>query len=190
MSTQLVTEEDYKFFDFLAPYRWPDKTPNEILLYRELVSYGDLQIETILENALAITSNTYKRIASVGQDFCDGSDAKKVVSQFRNNNIVQRTWTNSFKISGLQNKTGLIRALCFSKYANKFYGFVIPYFEYAGRQMIEVPLDRFSNGPGTPLGIPTGKWTKYLVRSFNELATKTEDDFVNNSNFKKLFYFY
>jgi hypothetical protein len=42
MSSALVTDADYKFFDFLSPYRWPTATKTQIKLYRELVADGDL----------------------------------------------------------------------------------------------------------------------------------------------------
>jgi hypothetical protein len=89
MSTALTTNEDYQYFDFLAPLRWPNKSKRYIKKhYRELVDHGDLQIETMLENALATSSNgAYTRIAEMAKDFTDGSDAKKSVSQFRNNQV-------------------------------------------------------------------------------------------------------
>jgi len=106
MSTHLATPEDFKFFDFLAPYRWPDKTAAEIALYRELVAYGEIQIETLLENTLVVASQgKYTRIAEDHADCSDGSDAKKATSNFRNNDILRDAWTNSFAITNLKNKT-------------------------------------------------------------------------------------
>lgn len=174
MSTAQATSADYKFFDFLAPYRWPNKTKRQIAQYRELVADGDLQIETILENALAINSNgTYERIAEMGRDFCDNSDSKKVVSMFRNNNIRKNIWTNSFKISKLKNKIGLIRAVCYSQQQDKFYFYAIPHFAYAGADSIDIKLDQ-SVGYSEPAGIPRGRWSAFMVDSFKELATITE----------------
>lgn len=174
MSTALVTPEDYKFFDFLAPYRWPNAPKYEIALYRKLVETGDLQLETILENALAITSQgAYVRVAEVGHDFYPClSDAKKAVSCFRNNNILKDEWTNSIAISGLKNKTGLIRALCYSKYSDEFYCLAIPNIMYKGRDRVEISLDR-SIGFKEPTGIPKGKWTSFIVEDFKKLATIT-----------------
>lgn len=173
MSTALATREDFKFFDFLAPYRWPKAGVRKILSYRELVEQGDLQIETVLENALAVTAGTYTRVAQVDRDFCDGSDAKKAISQYRNNHIQLNRWTNSAMISGIKNKRGLIRALVYSVYADEFYFFAIPYSAYAGINQIEISMDR-SVGPMQPQGIPRGKWTAYQVGSFEQLATITE----------------
>ena len=174
MSYTTVTPEDYKFFDYLAPKLWPNYTPEQIKLLRNQVEYGIIQIETMLENALAKRSkHAYKRIAEAYRDFCDNSDSKKSVSQFRNNDIARDHWMNSFSISGLKNKIGLIRAVCYSKQQDKFYCFAIPYRAYKGMNRIDIILDG-SYGYQEPLGIPRGKWTRYMVPSFDVLATITE----------------
>lgn len=173
MSTALATNEDFKFFDFLAPYRWPNKSAEEIALYRDLVKDGDLQIETVLENALVnACRGAYTRVAEMARDFCDGGDAKKSVSQFRNNDKVRDQWMNSFAITNLKNKTGVIRALCYSREQDKFYFFAIPYKAYNGMNRIDILLDQ-SSGYRKPEGIPKGKWTRYQVDSFKRLARIT-----------------
>lgn len=173
MSTALATPEDFKFFDFLAPYRWPDKSKKQIATYRELVIDGDLQIETVLENALVKASEgLFTRVAEMAMDFCDGGDAKKAVSQFRNNDKARDQWTNSFAITNLRNKTGVIRAVCYSREQDKFYFFAIPYKAYTGMNRIDILMDN-SVGYRKPLGIPKGKWTRYQVESFERLATIT-----------------
>ena len=174
MSYTTVTPEDYKFFDYLAPKLWPNYSPEQIKLLRKQVEYGIIQIETMLENALAKCSKkAYKRIAEAYRDFCDNSDSKKSISQFRNNNIKRDAWMNSFAISGLKNKIGLIRAVCYSKEQNKFYFFAIPHKAYKGRNRIDIILDT-SSGYREPCGIPKGKWTRYMVPTFDALATITE----------------
>ena len=173
MSYAMVTPEDYKFFDFLAPYVWPAYTKKEIALLRKQVEVGIIQIETMLENALASTGGKYKRIAEAYRDFTDNSDAKKSCSQFRNNDIKRDQWTNSFAISGLKNKTGLIRACCYSKEQDTFYFFAIPHIAYRGMARVDVLLDN-SVGYKEPAGIPKGKWTKCQVDSFEQLSTITE----------------
>ena len=176
MSTALATQEDYKFFDFLAPYRWPTKSKKQVQAYRELVADGDLQIETILENALVqACRGAYTRVAETARDFCDGGDAKKSVSQFRNNDIAKDMWMNSFAITNLKNKTGVIRALCYSREQDKFYFFAIPYKAYKGKNRIDIMLDN-SSGYREPIGIPKGKWTRYQVESFEQLSQITEKE--------------
>ena len=182
MSTKLAIPEDYKFFDFLTPFRWPYKSLEHIELYRELVQHGDLQIETILENALAQASNkTYTRIAENHADFSDGSDAKKAISCFRNNNKAKNHWMNTFAITNLKNKTGLIRALCYSRYQEKFYCFAIPYPAYKGKSNLEIMLDN-STGYQEPLGIPKGKWSQFLVKDFKTLANITHEQAIDLFN--------
>ena len=176
MSTQLATPEDFKFFDFLAPYRWPDQNPTKIALYRQLVAYGEIQIETLLENALVRASQgKYTRIAEDHADCSDGSDAKKSVSQFRNNDRARDTWNNSFAITNLKNKTGLIRAMCYSRVTDRFHFFAIPYKAYQGRTKVEIALDN-SMGYKEPKGIPKGKWCVFEVDSFEALATVRHQD--------------
>jgi hypothetical protein len=174
MSYALVTPEDYKFFDFLAPYVWPRYTKEQIKLLRKQVEHGIIQIETMLENALANRSKkSYTRIAEAYRDFCDNSDSKKAVSCFRNNNIARDTWMNTFTVSGLKNKIGLIRAVCYSREQDEFYFFAIPHKAYKGKKMVEIILDN-SVGYRDPIGIPKGKWTRYQLDTFDQLATITE----------------
>ena len=176
MSTQLVTPEDYKIFDFLAPYLWPNKTAYEISLYRKLVADGLIQIETMLENALVKASKgMYTRIAKDHADCSDGSDAKKVVSQFRNNDKANDKWLNSFAITNLKKKTGLIRAMCLSKQTGQLHFYAIPYRAYKGVNRVEINLDS-STGYRKPLGIPHGKWTVFEVKSYEKLATVRHQD--------------
>jgi hypothetical protein len=174
MSTREVTLEDYKFFDFLAPFRWPNKTDEQINAYRELVDTGELQIESLLENALALNSNgLYEKVSEDSRDATDNSDAKKCCSQFRNNSIARDQWMNTFAITNLQNKIGLIRALCYSKEQDEFYFFAIPNKAYDGMKKIDIILDQ-STGYREPTGIPQGKWARYMVPDFKTLATITE----------------
>lgn len=169
----MVTEEDIAFFDFLYPLRWPSASISEIELYRNLVMSCELQIETVYENTLALLSDgQYTRSAGVGQDFCDGSEAKKAVSQFRS--ISRNQQMNSIKFMGTKNKTGLVRASGYSKHAKSFFHFAFPHSAYSGLQNIEVILDRFQEGSSIPVGIPGGKWAKYMVGSIQELAKITE----------------
>jgi hypothetical protein len=176
MSHSLVIKEDYKFFDFLTTILWPKYTNKQLEILRKEVKHGNLHIETMLENALAKKSRgRYKRVAEWYRDFSDDSDAKKSISNFRNNDIKKDRWLNSFAISGLSKKKGLIRALCYSREQDKFYFFAIPYKAYKGKSRIDIHLDS-SVGYQKPKGIPKGKWCRYDVKSFHRLATITEKE--------------
>jgi hypothetical protein len=188
MSTCLATPEDFKFFDFLAPYRWPGESPKTIAKYRELVASGEIQIETLTENALVQASNgLYTRVCEDANDFSDGSESKKAVSQFRNNNIAKCQWTNSFAITNLTNKTGLVRCVCYSRQQDRFYFFAIPYKAYRNMARIDIILDS-STGYREPRGIPQGKWSHYQVDSFEQLAQLDNQGAYNPySQFETLF---
>ena len=174
MSTQLATMEDFQFFDYLAPFRWPTKTKRQIAHYRELVATGEIQIETLLENALCAASDgQYTRVCKDDRDHSDGSDAKKAVSQFRNNDHARDKWLNSWRITNVKNKRGLIRALCLSKQTGRFHHYAIPYEAYKDLSVIEITLDN-SVGYQEPKGIPRGKWQRYEVKDFYELARVRE----------------
>ena len=172
----MVTNEDYKFFDLLAPYVFKN-SPNRYMEFsRTLVELGIIHIETMLENALALNSNgLYQRLAEHGRDFTDNSDAKKAVSVFRCNNKRRNTWMNTFTISDVKNKVGLIRAVCYSKQQDQFYFYAIPHCAYHGLQAVEIILD-CSSGYRDPQGIPRGKWVRYQVDSFDQLSTFTEHE--------------
>jgi hypothetical protein len=186
MSTGIATEADFAFFDELAPYRWPDKTKEQQEVYRELVETGEIQIETLLENTLAITSNgLYKRVCKNEYDFSDGSDAKKAVSQARINYKLKGSFRNDFKISKVGNKTGMIRAMCYSTMQKKFYYFAIPHSEYHNLNDINITLDSidiYSTNEKAAQGIPQGKWAKFMVPDFKTLATIKDDDAASNAN--------
>lgn len=176
MSTTMVTNEDYKFFDLLAPYVFKNSPKQHIEFARNLVELGIIHVETMLENALALNSGgLYQRLAEHGRDFTDNSDAKKAVSVFRCNNKLRNTWMNTFTISGIKNKVGLIRAVCYSKQQNQFYFYAIPHCAYRGLQAVEIILD-CSSGYRDPQGIPQGKWVKYQVDSFDQLSTISEEE--------------
>jgi hypothetical protein len=176
MSTRLATEEDFMFFDYLAPYRWPNHAAKEIALYRELVATGEIQIETLLENALVVASGLrYTRVCEDSHDHSDGSDAKKTVSVFRCNDIHKDRWMNTWRITNIKNKTGLLRVLCLSKQTKKFHHYAIPHSAYSGLSAVEIMLDN-SCGYKEPEGIPKGKWQKYEVADFIALATARHQD--------------
>ena len=74
---------------------------------------GDLEIFTIFENCIANRSDLI-RLSGTGFDFDDGSDAKKVVSQWRWQKKKNRS-VNSYPIRGVVTKTGTLRVCGFNK---------------------------------------------------------------------------
>lgn len=159
MSTVAVTNEDYKFFDFLAPYVWPTYTAEQIQLLRDQVDSGILQIETMLENALAQASQgTYTRQAKI-MDFSDNSDAKKSISRRSGGRI-------KMGVKKIKNKEGLLRVLAYSKPIDQFFFYAFPSKVFKG--MTEITVDCGLHG------VPQGSWSRFRVGTFEELATITD----------------
>jgi hypothetical protein len=186
MSTRIATEADFAFFDELALHRWPDKTKEQRDVYRELVETGEIQIETLLENTLAIQSEgMYERVCKNEYDFSDGSDAKKSVSQPRTNYKLRGSFRNDFKISKVGNKIGMIRAMCYSTMQKKFYYFAIPRSEYQELNDINITLDSidiYSINEKAAQGVPQGKWAKFMVPDFKTLAIIKDNEATINAD--------
>ena len=185
MAVLAATAEDYAFFDALAPYVWPELTKDEIEKYHlPNVAKGIIQIETMLEVAIANNSHGLcVRDAIHGRDFTgyngkDYGDAKKVSSCFRQNNIKLNHWQNSYRITNIKNKKTLLRIMAYSKEANQFHYFAIPYSAYKNIKILEIVLDNYTyDGTKFPKGIPDNtKWSKYLVNSFDALSQITPEE--------------
>jgi hypothetical protein len=180
LGTRATTPEDHAYFEFLAPLRWPDKPLNIIEEFRQLMITGDLQIETVLENALVVQSDgLYTREAGIEDFSGTWGDAKKTVTQWRNNDIGRGSWMNSAPICKINTKAYMLRIMCYSKFSKQFYFYAIPNAFYQGIAKIEITFDQFSNTftEPTPLGLPKDghKWNDFMVADFKELATVTED---------------
>lgn len=161
---------DLKFFDFLYDYRYPNSTPEERRIRREMCASGEIQIETMLENTLAIVGNLTKDSVA-GRDFTDNSDSKKCVSQLRKK---KRRGTyydsyydvNTYHVQNVKNKTGTLRIMAYNKLADRFDFFVIPNHAYNHTNLLEITLCNVTGELGY------GQYRKYRVNSFYELATK------------------
>lgn len=180
MGTRATTPEDHAFFEYLAPLRWPDKPLTIIQEFRELLITGDLQIETILENALVIQSGgLYTREAGIEDFSGNWGDAKKVVSQWRNNDTGKGTWLNSAPVHKIETKGYMLRIMCYSKISEQFFFYAIPNAFYQNIGRVEIIFDQYYNcaTEPTPYGLLKDghKWNDFVVADFKELATVTED---------------
>ncbi len=169
-------DEDLLFYHELKQYIWPviNKDIDNHNVW--MVENGLLQIESLLELAISKVGNLQIEHKH-GQDFIDGSDAKKVTSSFRNNRVKWGDWINSYQVSNVKNKNGKLRVMAWNRYANKFEYFVIPHqsFQHITGPYIEIILDRFSGHytPPTPIGGSVFcKWNQYKVDTFYDLSTQ------------------
>ena len=178
MSTTLDNvEEDLLFYNELKQYAFGALDQIIDNHHKELITHGILQIDQILELAISKVGNI-ARHSTVGRDFVDGSDAKKVTSNFRNNNKSKGIWTNSYKVQNIHTKTGKLRIMGYNRVLSKFNYYVIPYFAYChlNGKTLDITLDLFTNYcNSTP--IPTGcsascKWTAFECKDFTDMATR------------------
>ena len=135
--------------------------------YIDAAKHGVIAVESLLEQAIAKVGRL-ERCNKDGQDFKDGSDAKKAI--FSPNLEVT--------IKNLKNKKGLLRIMIAnpSPWAGifreeKLYYFKVPHSAYADKQSINIRFNssnyKYKNNQITR----TWKiWNKYRVYSFKELC--------------------
>ena len=139
---------------------------------RKAVKRGDLAMETLVENAVALTGK-HKRVDKQGQDLSDGSEVKK--STVRNSPPNKKTANRFAEIGNMKNKTGLLRVVVVEPKEEEVYLFKIPHKVYSKmiskRGNIRI---NFSIHGGKPKTFMPGSkqpiiW-QYQVKNFKELS--------------------
>lgn len=162
---------DLKFFELLWSFAHPDRDLAHKNFYKELVRAGEIQIETLLENAIANIGGLVKESVN-RKDFTDGSDAKKCVARFH-------SYGRSFgmPIKSIHTKIGKLRIMGYNPHPLKgtFHYFVIPHSAYehiTKTSNIEIPFSVKSGEIITSFSKSVRvEWHKYQVNSFKELST-------------------
>lgn len=131
---------DKILIDFI--YKYAGYTQADLPTLQKAVMQGDLAVESIVENAIAITGKL-KRTNNDGEDFDDGSDAKKAIAM---NQCGFRSYNKSTRIS-TNNKTGLLRIIVIEPDIEKLFFFKIPYSVYGGQRLIRIPFDYYGGKP-------------------------------------------
>lgn len=138
----------------------------------EEAKHGGMAVESLLERAISIQGKI-KRSNKDGEDFIDGSDAKKVTLS-RNSKSDNSL---SCHISNLKNKKGILRVAVSDPFRNKVHYFKIPHSLYVGRKTINLSFSHKSLD-----GMPNIKektnsksfsamvWQYYKCDSFEELC--------------------
>ena len=138
-----------------------------------------LHVESLLELAIGVVNKNIKVICTKKKDFDDGTDAKSVCSQFRNNNVKKGTWLHSAKVTG-HKKESHLRCMVYDDINDKFYYFVIPQEAVTNVSNLEIVFETFTNTYveptwGEPKRFKTRgngfkKWWNWEVESFEEMA--------------------
>ena len=133
----------------------------------ELAESGCIAVESLLELTISKVGNLQQSIID-GQDFIDGSDAKKCVVT----TISLDDGSIGATITNVKNKNGILRVVVSEPTTNKIYYFKIPNEELKERHNIKI---RFSNFGGMPRKLRQDTlswklWNKYRVDTFEELC--------------------
>lgn len=165
---------DLLFFNQFYDYAYPNSTKEQKDHYNLIVENGEIQISTLIENAIAKMAGL-KRLSASAMDLNDGSEVKTAVSSFRNNHIAKGTWTNSYEIRNVKAKTGPIRFVGYNKLASKFEYYFVPNYMFADlKSTLTLPIETVSGVYTEPkfTGVRSGqsKWHKFMVPSFEELC--------------------
>jgi hypothetical protein len=138
-------------------------------LLKAMVSDGVIQIDALFEKAISVTGNI-KRDSTIGKDFVDGSDAKKVTVQWRieypnsNNRIVNTSVRRVATITNLKHKRGFLRCVVAETLTKQVYYFKIPYLEYKGLKTVNI----YFNQDGSPK--ENGNFWHCKCNSFKEMC--------------------
>lgn len=173
-----TVKSDIEVFKFLQPKAYPKKAH----LNKEILNFvkdGVIQVETLYEKALSVQGKL-KRDSVYGQDFSDGSDAKKCIAATHTATRYRKLVNGRYgkyleprhiaKIGRIKNKCGLLRILVHEPIQNKFYFFKIPYAAYEHLTHAKFSsINIHFNVDGT-IG-KSSKWEKYRVNSFKALAS-------------------
>jgi hypothetical protein len=136
-----------------------------------------LPYEDLAELAMAVINLNLEITLGQGQDYTDGSDAKCSVSSHRNNDKKRGCWTNSYRITGIKDKTGDLRAVCYNDILDEFEFFLIPRSAYKDccKNVVEIVIERVTQREGSyeftgKRNTVKSKWYQYKKSTFEELA--------------------
>ena len=153
---------DMLIFNEIINYAYPKTSQTNKTLLKKMVLDGVLQIEILFEKAISLCANL-TRESTVGRDFVDGSDAKKVLVQ-NNFEPKRNAYRRVGRITNLKNKQGLLRCIVSEAITGKVYYFAIPHYAYNGLRSISI----YFNTDGTPK--MNNKWFQFSCKNFKDMA--------------------
>lgn len=143
--------------------------------------HGIIAVESLLEYAISMVGNV-QRCNKDGQDFVDGSDAKKATVTINDS----ATGDRAVRIENIANKNGILRVMVAEPMTGEIFYFKIPNHEIRGKKNIKIA---FSKDGGIQSKVQKKflfkeifdadfdlksfnerAWLKYRVNSFEELC--------------------
>ena len=165
---------DLLFFNEFYHLRYPDKDDAHRAVATELLLNGEIQIETFIENAVAVVGGL-SRASGDFEDLSDGSEVKKVKSSFRNNHQEKGQWMHSYEVQNIHAKTGPVRVVGYNILAKKFEFYFIPNHELAHlKRTVTLPIETASGWALQPdfdgIRKTQSKWDQFLVPDFKQMC--------------------
>jgi len=160
------------FINLLSPYMgW---TRNQKQLMLEMVQHGVIAVETLLELAISKVGKI-KRSTIDGQDFIDGSDAKKATVYNQNGDKSAKEQRQAW--IGNIVKNGVLRIVIADPKKGEMFFFKVPQKVTKTlnnkRNMMNIPFSPDGGKPSRlrPNAIPYVIWNECRVDSFEELCS-------------------
>lgn len=112
-------------------------TPEKMKMMIEESYHGTIAVESLLERAIA-TVGKLQRSNEDGQDFIDGSDAKKATVTIND----AKTGDRAVRIENVANKNGILRVMIAEPMTGELFYFKIPNHEIKGKSNIKIAFSR------------------------------------------------
>ena len=180
-NTQNVADGDVLIINELSEYLKYTDVQTKFLV--DLAKKGIIAVETLLEEAISKVGKI-KRSNKDGEDFVDGSDAKKAVVTLKDANTGER----AASIGNVGNKKGILRVLVSEPMTEQLFFFKIPNREIKGKNSIKISFSREGGMQDKirrtlilnstldkktkikPKSFSERAWLMYRVHSFKELC--------------------
>lgn len=166
-NTQNVADGDVLIINELSEYLKYNDVQRKFLI--DLAKKGIIAVETLLEEAISKVGKI-KRSNKDGEDFVDGSDAKKAVVSLNDVN----SGTRAAFIGNVANKKGILRVLVSEPMTGELFFFKIPNREIKGKGNIKIGFSK-EGGMQSKVAYKMmpeynilGKKVKFKPKSFSE----------------------
>lgn len=168
-NTQNVINGDLIFIEKLSKHhKFSGKERN---LMFELTKNGIIAVETFLEETISLVGRI-RRSNNTGEDFIDGSDAKKGIVTLND----AKTGSRASTIGNVKNKKGVLRICIADPLTRELYYFLIPNSEIGSKTHLKIFFDKDGGMPKKMTKISgadsfsSRAWLEYRVGTFEELC--------------------
>lgn len=168
-NTKNVIDGDLIFIEKLSKHHKFTKTERNLLV--DLTKNGIVAVETLLEETISLVGRI-RRSNTPGEDFIDGSDAKKGIVTLND----AKTGSRAATIGNVKNKRGVLRICIADPLTKELYYFLIPNSEIGHKTHLKIFFDKDGGMPkkmtkiSGPNSFSSRAWLEYRVDSFYEFC--------------------